>query len=154
MEIKEFGAPMHRGPQNEIEKTLAKEVRTFWKEKTFCDVDIHCGLDGGVIQSHCLVLASLSPVFKSVLRPIYDNYTDNERAVLIIPGIHSSKLTNFLNDVYTGSACEVSIDKELQFLKFTAEIIHETFEIFEPSKPSGMQNRQKETVFELNTYRL
>ena len=150
VEIKEFGAPMHRGPQNEIEKTLAKEVRTFWKEKTFCDVDIHCGLDGGVIQSHCLVLASLSPVFKSVLRPIYDNYTDNERAVLIIPGIHSSKLTNFLNDVYTGSACEVSIDKELQFLKFTAEIIHETFEIFEPSKPSGMQNRQKGTVFELD----
>ena len=149
-EIKEFDALLHRGPLNEIEKTLAKEVQKFWKEKTFSDVDIHCGMDGGVIQAHCLVLASLSPVFKSVLRPIYDNYTDNEKAVLIIPGVHSSLLTNFLNSVYTGSACEVSIDKELQFLKFTAELIHETVETFEPSEPPEKQNRLKETVFELD----
>ena len=149
-EIKEFGAPLHRGPLNEIEKTLAKEVHKFWKEKTFADVDIHCGMDGGVIQAHCLVLASLSPVFKSVLRPIYDNYTDNERVVLIIPGIDSSILANFLNSVYIGSACEVSIDKELQFLKFTAELILETFDTFEPSKPPGKQNSLKETVFKLD----
>ena len=60
-----------RHPLNEIEKTVADEVEKFWKAKTFSDLDIHCGMDGGVIQAHCLVLASISPVFKRVLKPIY-----------------------------------------------------------------------------------
>ena len=55
-------------PLNEIEKTLAEGVRRFWKGKQFTDVDIHCGKDGGVIQAHCLVLASISPILKSALK--------------------------------------------------------------------------------------
>ena len=77
--------PIKRVPLNEIEKTLAKEVATFWKEKTFSDLDIHCGMDGGVIQAHCLVLASLSPIFKCVLKAA-DQHA-NDRTGWIIPGI-------------------------------------------------------------------
>ena len=122
-------------PLNEIEKTLAKEVQTFWKQKTFSDLDIHCGMDGGVVQAHCLVLASISPVFKGILKPIYDTYNnDNEPTVLIIPGIHSSTLVNFLDFVYTGSTQEAFVEEELEFLKFTTEVIQETFDPFEPQK--------------------
>ena len=84
----------------------ANEVEKFWKANKFSDLDIHCGMDGGVIQAHCLVLASISPVFKRVLKPIYDHYTDNERAVLIIPGIQSTVLKSA--DVFRVSSSRVA----------------------------------------------
>ena len=99
--LREATTPWRRGPLNEIEKTLAKEVQGFWNEKAFSDVDIHCGVDGGVIQAHCLVLASISQVLKSVLLPVYDKSVyDSERTVLIVPEVSSTTLTKFLDSLY------------------------------------------------------
>ena len=142
----------NRHPLNEIEKTVADEVEKFWKAKTFSDLDIHCGMDGGVIQAHCVVLASISPVFKRVLKPIYDHYTDNERAVLIVPGIQSTVLKKFLDCVYDGNTDEAFVDKELEFLEFTADRIEDICE--EIPKQELQQNSGNAVMYSLDQLKL
>ena len=146
--LREATTPWRRGPLNEIEKTLAKEVQGFWNEKAFSDVDIHCGVDGGVIQAHCLVLASISPVLKSVLLPVYDKSVyDSERTVLIVPEVSSTTLTKFLDSLYKGSCDEAIVEEELEFLKFTTENIHgPILNSFELSNP----NDSKSAVLEVD----
>ena len=46
---------------------LLHGVAEFWNSKAFTDLEVVCGVDGKVVQSHRLVLSALSPVIRHAL---------------------------------------------------------------------------------------
>ncbi len=82
---------------NEIELSLVQGISTFWKERTFTDLEIHCGQDGKTIKAHRLVLAALSPFLRSALKSVPFSDTD---VVVIVPDVDSVLLLALLDTIY------------------------------------------------------
>jgi len=68
---------------------LATGISEYWHTKEFSDVDIICGLDGGIIQSHKIVLAGISPLFKNALQA-ESEFCLHEQCTIMLPGKKSS----------------------------------------------------------------
>lgn len=65
--------------------TLAAGISEYWHTKEFSDVDLICGLDGGSVQAHKIVLAGVSPLFKSALQA-EPEFCAHEKCVIMLPG--------------------------------------------------------------------
>ena len=101
---------------NEMEKQLIDGVANFWKSKAFSDVEIHCGVDGGVVMAHRILVAAISPFLRVSLQSVDSNETEN--ITLIIPDISSENINHFLDMVCCGSSEQAVIREELQYLGF------------------------------------
>ena len=113
--MNEFQVDEHQ--PNEIELSLVQGISTFWKEKTFTDIEIHCGQDGKTIKAHRLVLAALSPLLRNAFESVPFADTD---VVVIVPDVDSILLLALLDTIYNGCDDGVLIPSELQFLNIGA----------------------------------
>ena len=113
-----------KGPQtsnktclNEVERQLTDGVAGFWQSKAFSDIEIHCGIDGGVVLAHRILLAAISPFLRKTLQSLPAN--DAESIILLIPDISSEDINYFLSMVCCGSTEPAVIKKELTYLGFS-----------------------------------
>ena len=79
---------------------VASSLTEFWKRNLFYDVIIYCGIDGGIVKSHRLVLAGLSPVFQSVLKMAEQDpaTASTDETIIILPDVSSKVLLLFLEE--------------------------------------------------------
>ena len=106
----------HNKCLNEMEKQLVDGVATFWKSKAFSDIEIHCGVDGGIVLAHRILLATISPFLKVSMQSL--TASDTENTILLIPDVSSENITEFLDMVCSGSTEPAVIREELQYLGF------------------------------------
>ena len=109
----------HKKCLNEVERQLTEGVAAFWKSKAFSDVEIHCGVDGGVVQAHRLVLAAISPFLRCSLQHL--SAYETEEVVLLIPDVNSEDINDLLDLVCNGSTDHVIVKDELSYLGFSLE---------------------------------
>ena len=65
--------------------TLAAGISEYWHTKEFSDVEVICGLDGGSVQAHKIVLAGISPLFKNALQAESD-FCTHDKCTIMLPG--------------------------------------------------------------------
>jgi hypothetical protein len=58
-----------------------------WKTKAFCDVNVKCGVDGGVVTTSRLFLSGLSQFFCRVF--LDHNFVIKEETVVVLPDVDS-----------------------------------------------------------------
>ena len=110
--------------ENEMIYLLASAVSDFWKNDLFQDVTIHCGKDGGIVKSHQIVLAGLSPLFQLILKRAEQDsdISNSDELVIVLPDVSSTVLLPFLDSIYNGKEDEAIIDEELIHLEFCHEL--------------------------------
>lgn len=80
-------------------RILGQGVAAAWRcGATFSDLEIHCGADGGIVKSHRLILASISPFLKHALLDSC-RHEDEAVAALILPEVGSECVRQFLDSL-------------------------------------------------------
>ena len=101
-------------------EAMRAEVKTMicdpWTSKQFSDVDVVCGVDGGVVRTHRIVLSGLSPFLRMTLLSV--NFTAGEDSFLHLPDVDSRVLAGFLDKVCSGCDGLAEVDASLEFLGF------------------------------------
>ena len=90
-----------------------------WKSKKFSDVDVLCGVDGGVVKTHRIFLSGLSPFLRKVLLSV--SFVASEDSFLHLPEVDSRALSGFLDKVCSGYDGFAAVDPSLEFLGFGAK---------------------------------
>jgi hypothetical protein len=98
-------------------KSHRKTICEVWKTKLYSDVDVFCGEDSGMVKTHRLVLAALSPFLRDVLAS-QDPYSNVESCVIYLQDVSSSVLADFLGRVCGGEDELAEVDPSLEFLGF------------------------------------
>jgi BTB/POZ domain len=82
-------------------KSSFKRVKTrfYFEFRMFCDVDILCGVDGGVVRTHRLFLSGLSQFFCQVF--LSDSSDVKEETLVLLPDVDSSKLLFFAKVIFS-----------------------------------------------------
>ena len=102
---------------NEVERQLTDGIANFWQSKAFSDIEIHCGIDGGVVLAHRILLASISPFLRNSLQSLPSGEMEN--ITLLIPDISSEDINHFLNMVCGGSSEPAVVKQDLLHLGFS-----------------------------------
>ena len=98
-----------------FEEDLALSLQKLRADGDFSDVTLVCE-DGGQFGAHRVILASLSPVFKSIFKRNYHH----PHPLMYMRGVNSSPLGQVLLFLYRG-AVEVPEDGLNDFLAFAKE---------------------------------
>lgn len=127
------------------EDTLRQGVCDAWRTKLYSDVNVVCGVDGGVVKTHQLILGALSPYLKGILSN-EDRF--HEDLSLVLPDISSKVLSSFLNRVCSGDRGEARVDPSLAYLGFDSvdlELISKCQQVpAVKSEPDGFSNMEYE----------
>jgi hypothetical protein len=112
----------HQGPRHfkrseSHMKSLRKTICEVWKTKLYSDVDVYCAEDSGMVKTHRLVLAALSPFLRDVLAS-QDPYCNGESCLIYLQDVSSSVLADFLGRVCGGEDELAEVDPSLEFLGF------------------------------------
>jgi len=92
----------------DFDLNLASVFKRLRSESDFFDVTLGCSdSNGQLLQGHKVILASLSPVFKDMLKQ-HGSQQANNNTVLFLRGIHYRDLSAVLDFIYQG---EVHIDE-------------------------------------------
>ena len=116
-----------RLPTDEKRQYLVEGLSEFWDPSgsevdKFQDVQIFCGKGGNVIETHRLVLSSISFVFEAALKSVPNN--DAFDNAIIIPDIHADQLSEVLGCIYSGKDDEVIIPSEMEYLNISPSNIN------------------------------
>ena len=100
---------------------VTPELMTLWETEKYMDVQLFC--ENKTIKAHRVVLAALSPVFRSVFMDIGPLTEDD--CTIILPEVDAVVLETFLHSVYGGHQAPVLIDPSLNHLRLN-EIVKTT----------------------------
>ena len=120
---------------NQVELQLTEGVAAFWKNKAFSDVEVHCGLDGGVVLAHRIVLASISSFLRRILESSLMKETE-DNSTLIIPDVSSEDINHLLTMVCVGSTEMAEVKEPLKYLGFSHDSYSNFNERSNRKKPS------------------
>jgi hypothetical protein len=112
-----YQGPRHFKRSESHMKSLSKTICEVWKTKLYSDVDVYCAEDSGLVKTHRLVLAALSPFLRDVLAS-QDRYCNGESCVVYLQDVSSSVLADFLGRVCGGEDELAEVDPSLDFLGF------------------------------------
>ena len=100
---------------------VTPELMTLWETEKYMDVQLFC--ENKTIKAHRVVLAALSPVFRTVFMDIGPLTEDD--CTIILPEVDAVVLETFLHSVYGGHQAPVLIDPSLNHLRLN-EIVKTT----------------------------
>ena len=100
------------------DRTLCASLAGFWRSRTYADVRVECGEEGGGVNCHRLVLSALSSMIAEAL----ETQEDAETPVIIVPDVDSAALESFLSKVYGGGPGEADIPEELAHMGFSLSL--------------------------------